>query len=703
MRAIYKRELQSYLRSLVGWIVLAVTFFMMGIYFTALNLMSGYPTISYLLQSVVFLCIFTVPILTMRSFSEEKKRKTDQLLLTAPITPLKIVLGKYLAVTSVFAIPVVVLALTPLALMQAGEFQIGISYSALIGFFLYGCLALAIGVFISSRTESVVISALLSIVVLFTGYLMGGICNLVSAIGTSKVSDVVVNILSIFDMTKRFDDLCSGYFDLTCILYFLTFIFIMLFLTTRLLNGFRLGKLRRATRTFTNIVVILATIAVNIGAGYIPKQYTSFDVTANQIYSLTEDSKQRIKDLKDEIEIYVLAEETSKDEDLDKTLREICGLSDFVSLEYVSPVTNPKFYYNYTNTEPSNNSLIVVSKDKSKVIDHNDIYAYDIDYSTYQYKLTGYDGEGQIMSAISYVSMDYIPKYYMITGHNELPFTENFLNALKKENLDYEELNLYSVDSIPTDVDGIIINAPIVDFSEEDVQKVITFLEEGKNAFLVAAWTEEKLPNYEKILEFYGVNLVDGMIVENDRNFYYSQSQYYLIPSIEMDEMTESVYGSHVFSPFTKGLSYDESKSDVSYKALLRTSVDSFSQKQAAKVENFEKSEGDPEGPFTISLRAEKTLSDKAVSSAVITASESIFTDEADIVFPGNNQKLFGCMISKLSKQENSVYIPVKNFEIGYLSFNAAISLVTSLFAVFVIPFGCIITGLVIWLKRRKK
>ena len=167
MKAIYKRELKAFFHSFVGWLFLAVTLFMMGIYFTVYNMMSGYPTISYVLQSIAFLFIISLPILTMRVMAEERKYKTDQLILTAPVTVGKVVLGKYLALVTVLAVPTVMIGLTPLVLMQAGDFQIGISYASLAGFFLYGCLGLAIGLLCSSLTESVVIAAVLSVAALF--------------------------------------------------------------------------------------------------------------------------------------------------------------------------------------------------------------------------------------------------------------------------------------------------------------------------------------------------------------------------------------------------------------------------------------------------------------------------------------------------------------------------------------------------------
>lgn len=708
MTAIYKRELGSYFRTFIGWLFLAVTFFMMGIYFTVYNLLSGYPTISYLLQSVVFLFILTIPILTMKSLAEERKNRTDQLILTAPVPVTKIVLGKYLALLTVLAIPVVLLGIAPLILMQAGEFQIGISYTSLLGFFLYGALAMAIGLFISSLTESVVISAVLSLAVLFVGYIMGGICNIISMSGTGTFSTYLVKVLGFFNLIRPFDDLCSGYFEVESVVYYITFAAFMLFLTVQSIQKRRYhvsGKgIRLGAYSLGGILVMAVLLAAaNIGVSMIPERYTSFDVTSNKVYTLTDDTKKNLSAIDKDVAIYVLVDEDSKDEDLDKTLQQAASLSNHIQVSYISPVSNPKFYYNYTQEEPTANSLIVVCGDRSTVVDYNDIYTSELDYSTYEMKVTGYDGEGQIASAVSYVLTEEVPVFYAITGHNELTFEDAFLNAVTKENVNCEDLALYTVDAIPDDAAGIIINAPTTDFSQDDVDKVIQFLDKGKNALIIPTWTETALPNFEKILAYYGVSMVDGMIVEGDRNYYYTQSPYYLIPSIQYDTVTERIEDGNVFAPFARGLHYDEESDDIQYTPLLKTSESAFSKTDISNVSNYQKGAEDESGPFVIALKAEKNVADGEASDAVIVATESIFTGDADAIFPGNNITFLGSIVSSLADYDHSVSIPAKSFDIGFLTFNAQISLVAGIMLSIIVPLLCLITGLVIWLKRRKK
>lgn len=706
MMAIYKRELKSFFHSFVGWLFLAATLFMMGIYFTVYNIMSGYPTISYVLQSIVFLFILTIPILTMRVLSEDRKYRTDQLILTAPVSVGRIVLGKYLALVTVLAIPTVLIGLTPPFLMRAGAFQTGISYASLAGFFLYGCLGLAIGLFLSSLTESVVIAAVLTLIVLFSGYIMAGLCSMISSAGTGVFAESLSKVLYCFDMIGRFDALSNGYFQVESMAYFVTLTVFVLFCTTQSIQKRRYsvsGKgIRLGTYSVMGIVAAaVVTILINLGLNYVPDRYTAFDVTANKLYTLTEDTKEMIGSLQEDVTIYVLADEAAKDEDLDKTLQQLKNLSGHVTVSYVDPLANPKFYYNYTEEEPVNNSLIVEGAKGSVVISYDDIYQYDMNYSSYQYTVTGYDGEGQILSAISRVMMEEQPKLYLIMGHDELAFEESFLNMLEKENLAYENLNLNTVDEVPEDAQGIIINAPAGDYSEEDVDKILRYLEQGGNALIAPVWTDSEMQGFARILDYYGVSLVDGLIIEEDREHYY-QIPYWLFPEVEDTAVTQRVSGGAVFVPYASGLMYEEDEDDLLYTPFLMTSSDAFSKQDIFDGEDYSRSTDAVDGPFVIGLSIEKAVGEGTVSKAAIVSSEQIFTSAADKVVPGYNMKLFGSIVSSLAERESSVSVPVKYFDIGYLTFTARMVYVVGFVSIIVLPLGCLLIGLVIWLRRRR-
>ena len=185
MRAIYKREFQSYFRSMTGNVFVALLVVFTGIYFMAYNLNMGYPYFAYSLAGSLMVYLVAIPILSMRSFSEERKNKTDQLLLTAPVSLFKVILGKYLAMISVLAIPMVIFCLFPLIIKMQGTAYLGIDYLSILVFYLLGCVYVAIGMFISSLTESQIIASISTFGILLVLYLWNGILGFLpsSAIG----------------------------------------------------------------------------------------------------------------------------------------------------------------------------------------------------------------------------------------------------------------------------------------------------------------------------------------------------------------------------------------------------------------------------------------------------------------------------------------------------------------------------------------
>ena len=166
MIAIYKRDLKGFFTGMMGYVLLAFFLAVGGLYFTVMNLMSGYPDLSYTLYNNLFVLLLLVPLLTMRSFAEERRARTDQLLLTSPVPLWRIVLGKYLAVLSVFGMAVLVFALYPLIMSRGGAVSYRQSYAALLAFFLLGAACIAIGVFLSSLNENQIVAAVCSFFVL---------------------------------------------------------------------------------------------------------------------------------------------------------------------------------------------------------------------------------------------------------------------------------------------------------------------------------------------------------------------------------------------------------------------------------------------------------------------------------------------------------------------------------------------------------
>ena len=196
MLAIYKRELRAYFQSMVGCVFVAFLIVFTGIYFMAYNLVSGYPYFSYTLSGSLIVFIVGIPLITMRSFSEERRNRTDQLLLTAPVSLGKIVMGKYLAMVTVIAIPNVIFCIFPLVIKSQGTAYLTVDYISIGVFFLLGCVYAAIGMFLSSLTESQIIAFISTFGILLVLYLWDGILSMLPVSAVSGLVGILI-ILSI--------------------------------------------------------------------------------------------------------------------------------------------------------------------------------------------------------------------------------------------------------------------------------------------------------------------------------------------------------------------------------------------------------------------------------------------------------------------------------------------------------------------------
>ena len=175
MAAIFKREVRSYFTGMIGYVVAAVSLFFLGLYFTNRNLLYASSDFASVLYTLTMILLFLLPAISMRSFAEERKNRTDQLLLTSPVSIPAIVLGKFLAEVAVFALPMAAAVLMPLILKAFGTVSLVSAYSALLGYLLLGSACLAVGTWISSLTENQILAYLATFGALLVTYLMNGI------------------------------------------------------------------------------------------------------------------------------------------------------------------------------------------------------------------------------------------------------------------------------------------------------------------------------------------------------------------------------------------------------------------------------------------------------------------------------------------------------------------------------------------------
>ena len=197
MIAIFKREFKSYYSGMMGWLLTGVMLLFGGLYFTAANLQGGYTNFTISLYSFVIVLLIFIPLLCMRSFAEEKRSKTDQLLLTSPVSVSGIVLGKYLALLAMFAVPVAIFSLYPLIMLMLGGVDLVASYAGILGYFFMGAACIAVCMYLSTLTENQIIAALSGFGVLLVAYLLPSIQTLFTTGSGLAMAAFVVILLAV--------------------------------------------------------------------------------------------------------------------------------------------------------------------------------------------------------------------------------------------------------------------------------------------------------------------------------------------------------------------------------------------------------------------------------------------------------------------------------------------------------------------------
>ena len=226
MSAIIKRELSSYFNSAIGYIVLAVFYFFSGLFFYMYCLLSNTSSMSYVFLSMLMIVMLVIPIITMKSFSEERKQKTDQALLTAPISLTEMVLGKFFGAFLLYCLCNAIYVLYAVILSFYATPDWAVFLTTILGMLLMGGALIAIDLFISALTESQVIAAVVSIGIGLLIYMLDSLSNIFNV-------DWLTNFLRNISFDAHFTNFINGIINLTSVVFFLSVIAIFLFLCVR--------------------------------------------------------------------------------------------------------------------------------------------------------------------------------------------------------------------------------------------------------------------------------------------------------------------------------------------------------------------------------------------------------------------------------------------------------------------------------------
>lgn len=463
-------------------------------------------------------------------------------------------------------------------------------------------------------------------------------------------------------------------------------------------------------------ILLVMVIIINLLVGALPSKFTKFDITDNKLYSISEQTRSVVKSIDKEITVYWIITEGSEDNYLKSLLDLVQEQSDLIKVVKKDTNVYPNFATAYTMDTVYPNSLVVECGEKYRYLNYaGDIYTQDYaDYYTTGTYTQYFNGEGALVSAIDYVTSAELPKLYTLTGHGEAELSATFAAAVNNQNIVMEELSLLNVEAVPADADGILINAPQSDISATELEMLHSYTKLGGNIMLITDpyVGESRTKNLDALMADYGMTSVTGMVVETDRQHYFSMQQQAipvaLLPGMNTHAITDPLINGNYFVMLygAHGIEVAEDLSaDLVVTELMSTSYGAFSKLEGENMANFNKGDADIEGPFGLANLATKN-SDTPEESCVIWVGSSTLVDESvnDYV-SGGNMDLFLNMLSYLCDPEAAQLTihakPVSNTK--YLTMGSTTVAILTAVVLIVIPVGYLLCGLTTWIRRKRQ
>jgi len=456
-------------------------------------------------------------------------------------------------------------------------------------------------------------------------------------------------------------------------------------------------------------IVIAIVVVANMIIGQLPEKYRNIDVSSTKIYEISDTSKDLLKELDHKVTLTVLAVKDETDDRITTFLSKYAGLSKKVSVKWIDPVLHPSAL---TENNAEKNTIVVKCEDtgKSTTVAFSDIIVKDMSsyYYTGSASESEFDGEGQLTSAINYVTSDASRTVYRTSGHGESTFSTTISDLMKKNNYNVEELNLVMNTEIPDDCDLLMMYAPTNDLSQEEADVLKNYLKSGGKVMLILGdTTSEQLPNLMGILSDYGMKEADGYIADPKRC--YQGNAYYLFPQLSVSgDLANGISSQMVLLANTHGLELsDPARDTISVNAFMSTTNNAYAVTEDAQTEgsytlgvvateSISKDDGDD-------TKDENSTDDSETRKSrltVISSASMIDSQITDAFTTLENTTLFMNAVTANFDGVKNISIEPKSLSVEYNTVQH--SGLLSLLVIFGVPIVLLIGGFSVWYRRRK-
>lgn len=447
-------------------------------------------------------------------------------------------------------------------------------------------------------------------------------------------------------------------------------------------------------------VIAIAAAAVALVES-LPSTWVKIDLSEDQSTSLSEETIDMIEGLQDEVTIYFVSEEGEEDEYVQLILDKYADSSDKLDVVQKDPVLYPTFTDQYTSSELEDGSLIITCSDEFEIVSYDDMYT--LNTSTYSYD---FNAEAAITGAINSLISDDLPTVYLLTGHGEADLPSDITSDLEAVNIELAQLNLLSEGTVPEDADAVVMYAPTSDLSEEEESALLAYLEDGGSFLLMTDYDDSDLPRIANVMNAYGVEAVEGLVVEGDSGYYLSGYPYYLLPTIESHEATGdlSEANSYVLFPLAHGITaLDQYRSTLVISPLLSTSSSAYVKADPETIETLQQESDDVSGETMLGVAVSEAL-DEGETRVVWFSSTAFLDSQIDMRVGGANSELFTSSLTWLCDAGDSVVsLASKSTGVTVLAVDASAASMLSVFLVGIVPLFFLVVGFRIWRTRRTR
>ena len=457
------------------------------------------------------------------------------------------------------------------------------------------------------------------------------------------------------------------------------------------------------------VILIVAFIGINIWVQSM--NFTPIDVTKEKLYTLSDESKNQIKNITQKVDMYFFGYED--DNVYVQLAKQYNSINENINVETVKITERPDLAEKYGIDSDEAYGIVVQSPDRYKVLTESDFVTYDS--NTYE---TIDISEQKMTNAILDTTMADKPKVYFLTGHEEYQLDTEMTTLgvyLANEVNEINTLDLLSSE-MPEDIDCLVIPSPNTDFSDVEVQKITDYINNGGNILWLndAKVTDTDLPNVQKILDLYGVKIEKGIVLEQDSSKMILENPEFVKPDINYHEITKDIYNaSGILMIDTGKIQIAESEKleelNVTSNVLLQTSETSFLRTDFNN-NSLTKSDSDTEGSVTVGVEMQKKINDEKTSKLVLYANGIFATD---ILIPistqsqkiavtfYNNKDLILNTVAYLTNREDAIRIRKDIGTVTYTPTEQEDTIVRVI--IFTVPFIIVIIGIVVWQIRRRK